>query len=371
MPATSASGRSPPSRTPPISAPMRPPILVTVRVVSVRVAVAMVTPGCGCGGYFRSGRNGGAKGRTSRCAALSCADTTSGRVWAAPRDVGPRSRRVPGPANRWSAGRRPGPDRRPAVGTRRPPGWWPGRPWTAGPVSRRPADHRPDGSTGLWADEPGPPACGPPAMGQAERPGGEPVAGPAGGLRSSGLRSAGPVACGPDPAGPARADRGPSARAGRQWRDPRRARVPGAVGSGATGGRTAARTLARRGAGAGGAEPRGEEFVRGHVPERVSASDPGQPPSAATGRALHRPSGPPRTPPATCPFPRTPARCPPHPDGRKPWPDFTVPQCGRHAFAGIRPRAGLPAGAASSPRPGTPRGNLHHRGDTPRPEETA
>ncbi len=219
-----------------------------------------------------------------------------------------------------------------------------------------------------WPDRPGacgPQACGPPdrAAAGAGRRAVRPADHRVGVRRTGGLR-----------AGPGRtgcADRGPSARAGRQWRDPRRARVPGAVGSGATGGRTAARTLARRGAGAGGAEPRGEEFVRGHVPERVSASDPGQPPSAATGRALHRPSGPPRTPPATCPFPRTPARCPPHPDGRKPWPDFTVPQCGRHAFAGIRPRAGLPAGAASSPRPGTPRGNLHHRGDTPRPEETA
>ncbi len=116
-------------------------------------------------------------------------------------------------------------------------------------------------------------------------------------------------------------------------------RGPDAEMSGATGGRTAARTLARRGAGAGGAEPRGEVFVRGHVPEPVSAPDPGQPPPAATPRMLRRPPCPPRAPAPTCPFPRTTPYPPPRPRGRKPWLDFTVPQCGRHAFARIGPCA--------------------------------
>lgn len=146
--------------------------------------------------------------------------------------------------------------------------------------------------------------------------------------------------------------------------------------SGATGGRTAARTLARRGARAGGAEPRGEVFVRGHVPERVSAPDPGQPTSPATPRLPRRPPRPPRTPGPTWPFPRTTPHSAPRPGGRKPWPDFTVPQCGRHAFAGIdtcRPAQGPPTGRT---RPGTgPRGShpratharSHRRAEQARP----
>lgn len=74
-------------------------------------------------------------------------------------------------------------------------------------------------------------------------------------------------------------------------------------GSGAARGRTAARTLTRRGTEAGGVEPRDEEFVRGHVPERVSASAAGQPPPEALG--LPRPSPPtgPCTPAMTWDFP--------------------------------------------------------------------
>lgn len=68
---------------------------------------------------------------------------------------------------------------------------------------------------------------------------------------------------------------------------------------------TTALTLARRGTEAGGAEPRGEELGRGHVPETASAPTPGQPrqtPLAAT-------PGSPPAPPTTCSFtdPATPA----------------------------------------------------------------
>ncbi len=247
-------------------------------------------------------------------------------------------------------------------------------------------------------------------------------AGPSGGsphrrTRSGGTRSrcvGGPACRGRRPGGPARPD-------GSYGSHGRRGACRGtggppyrrAVGSGATGGRTAARTLARRGAGAGGAEPRGEEFVRGHVPERVSGSEPGQPPSAATGRTCREPPRPPRTPPTTCPFPRTPPRAPPHPRGRKPWPDFMPPQCGRHAFAGSGPapaaaggplphdappeavpcrvgargsgfgrggvgrapprlvgRAGSPAAQGRTPPAGRPAGEPASSGDYPAPEET-
>lgn len=115
-------------------------------------------------------------------------------------------------------------------------------------------------------------------------------------------------------------------------------RGAGSARSGAAGGRTAARTRARLGTEAGGVEPRGEECVRGHVPERVSGPGGGQPPPAAAERTPRRPPSPPRTPPTTCTFPRAPTRAPARPGGRKAWLDFMAPQCGRHAFAGIRPR---------------------------------
>ncbi len=56
------------------------------------------------------------------------------------------------------------------------------------------------------------------------------------------------------------------------------------------------------------------------------------------------------------PFPRTPPSRPPGLRGRKPWPDFTPPQCGRHAFAGSGGRGGRGSrstctGAVGGPSP--------------------
>lgn len=132
-------------------------------------------------------------------------------------------------------------------------------------------------------------------------------------------------------------------------------RGAGSAASGAAEGRTAARTRARLDTEAGGVEPRGEECVRGHVPERVSGPGGGQPPTVAAERTSDPPPRPPRAPPTTCTFPRPSPRPRTHLGGRKPWPEFMAPQCGRHAFAGIRARSpptGPGPGRARSERDG-------------------
>ncbi|GAA2622440.1 hypothetical protein GCM10010425_16500 [Streptomyces spororaveus] len=130
---------------------------------------------------------------------------------------------------------------------------------------------------------------------------------------------------------------------------PEREEVGRAPRSGAAGGRTAARTLSRLGTDAGGVEPRGEECVRGHVPERVSGSRPGSTPAVAA-----------RCPPGPALRTRRDLRIRPYATpagGRKAWLDFMVPQCGRHAFARLgRTVTGAGTGTGMIGRHPDPRG---------------
>ncbi len=199
----------------------------------------------------------------------------------------------------------PGPRPEPGRATSRRPGT--GRPGGAPPLE---VHHR----TGAWSGGRGP---------QGLR------GGPAGGT------DAGRGRTGPGPGGPVR-------------------RGAGSAASGAAEGRTAARTRARLGTEAGGVEPRGEECVRGHVPERVSGPGGGQPPTAATERPPRPPPRPPRTPPTTCTF------------------TTSRPVHGPTSAAEKRGRISWPRNAAATRSPGStparrPRGPRPGRARRPRP----
>lgn len=139
-----------------------------------------------------------------------------------------------------------------------------------------------------------------------------------------------------------------------------------------------------------GVRSRGARSAFADMSRSVSAARAGvnprpRPPKAPLTSPRAHPAHPVR--PALSPMPRP--LSPLHPDGRKAWPDFTAPQCGRHAFAGI-PARGARAAARRTPhaspgppgtcpmspqgtgmirieRPGPPQGNRHDRGTCPRP----